>query len=94
MEKGEQVFSQAVRIDLRLMLGTREYVLLTYFSQFSSKNKAVYLEVQERHKDIQKVEETLTELANLFNDVRGCSLVQYCPFLHPRVDEYPGRTAG
>ena len=34
--------------------------------------RAAYQEVQERHKDIQKIERTLTELAQLFNDVCGC----------------------
>jgi len=32
-------------------------------------SKAVYREVQERHKDIQKIERTLAELAQLFNDM-------------------------
>jgi len=32
-------------------------------------SKAAYREVQERHKDIQKIERTLTELAQLFNDM-------------------------
>ena len=31
--------------------------------------KSAYREVQERHADIQKIERTLTELAQLFNDV-------------------------
>jgi syntaxin 1B/2/3 len=34
-------------------------------------SKAAYREVQERHKDIQKIERTLAELAQLFNDVCG-----------------------
>jgi len=32
-------------------------------------SKAAYREVQERHKDIQKIERTLSELAQLFNDM-------------------------
>jgi len=32
-------------------------------------SRAAYREVQERHKDIQKIERTLTELAQLFNDM-------------------------
>lgn len=32
-------------------------------------SKAAYREVQERHKDILKIEKTITELAQLFNDV-------------------------
>jgi len=31
--------------------------------------KSAYREVQERHEDIKKIEKTLTELANLFNDM-------------------------
>jgi syntaxin 1B/2/3 len=31
--------------------------------------KSAYREVQERHEDIKKIERTLTELAQLFNDV-------------------------
>ena len=31
--------------------------------------KSAYREVQERHEDIKKIEKTLTELAQLFNDV-------------------------
>ena len=38
-------------------------------------SKAAYTEVQERHKDIQKIERTLAELAQLFNDVRNWSLI-------------------
>jgi len=32
-------------------------------------SRAAYREVQERHADIQKIERTLTELAQLFNDM-------------------------
>ncbi|KAG8861193.1 Plasma membrane t-SNARE, secretory vesicle fusion [Tulasnella sp. 330] len=32
-------------------------------------SKAAYQEVQERHRDIQKIERTITELAQLFNDM-------------------------
>ncbi len=32
--------------------------------------RSAYREVQERHADIKKIERTLTELAQLFNDVR------------------------
>jgi syntaxin 1B/2/3 len=34
------------------------------------KHSAAYREVQQRHQDIQRIEQTLTELAQLFNDVR------------------------
>jgi syntaxin 1B/2/3 len=32
-------------------------------------SRAAYREVQERHEDIKRIEKTLTELAQLFNDV-------------------------
>jgi len=35
--------------------------------------KAAYREVQERHEDIKRIEQTITELAQLFNDV--CSSI-------------------
>lgn len=35
--------------------------------------QSAYREVQERHEDIRRIEKTLTELAQLFNDVRNCS---------------------
>jgi len=36
-------------------------------------SKAAYKEVQERHQDIKQIEKTITELAQLFQDV--CSLL-------------------
>lgn len=33
-------------------------------------SRAAYREVQERHEDIKRIEKTLGELAQLFNDVR------------------------
>ena len=33
--------------------------------------RSAYREVQERHEDIKRIERTLTELAQLFNDVSG-----------------------
>lgn len=38
-------------------------------SRFTS-SRAAYREVQERHEDIKRIERTLAELAQLFNDVR------------------------
>ncbi|KAG8932363.1 Plasma membrane t-SNARE, secretory vesicle fusion [Tulasnella sp. 417] len=38
-------------------------------SQRYDQSKAAYNEVRERHKDIQKIEQTITELAQLFNDM-------------------------
>lgn len=34
-------------------------------------SRAAYREVQNRHEDLKKIEKTLTELAQLFNDVRA-----------------------
>lgn len=34
-------------------------------------SRAAYREVQERHEDIKRIEKTLGELAQLFNDVRS-----------------------
>jgi syntaxin 1B/2/3 len=34
-------------------------------------SRAAYREVQERHEDIKRIEKTLAELAQLFNDVRS-----------------------
>jgi syntaxin 1B/2/3 len=34
-------------------------------------SRVAYREVQERHEEIKRIEQTLTELAQLFNDV-GC----------------------
>jgi len=36
-------------------------------------SRAAYREVQERHEDIKRIERTLGELAQLFNDVRPWS---------------------
>ena len=36
--------------------------------------KSAYREVQERHRDILKIEKTITELAQLFNDVSAVDL--------------------
>ena len=54
--------------------GTYSYVVV--ISQLMSSNrmgaaKSAYREVQERHEDIKRIEKTLTELAQLFNDVSG-----------------------
>jgi t-SNARE complex subunit (syntaxin) len=42
-----------------------------------SESRAAYREVQDRHADIQRIERTLEELAQLFNDVRH-SCTAYC----------------
>jgi hypothetical protein len=52
-------------------------------------SKTAYREVQERHEEIKKIEQTLTELAQLFNDVSfqpcfyawSCNNIIYrCPY--------------
>lgn len=40
---------------------------------------AAYREVQERHEDIKRIERTITELAQLFNDVRTSPAVTIRP---------------
>lgn len=37
-------------------------------------SRAAYREVQERHQDIQRIEQTIAELAQLFNDVRPAAI--------------------
>jgi len=55
-------------------------------------SRAAYREVQERHQDIKRIEQTIAELAQLFNDVsfriRG-EVGYLCSF----SDEYDGRAA-
>jgi len=44
-----------------------------------TESRAAYREVQERHEDIKRIEQTLAELAQLFNDVRissRCTLLR------------------
>lgn len=56
--------------------------------------RSAYKEVQERHEDIKRIERTLTELAQLFNDVSRCwkheELIQVLNGLD--ADEHYGRT--
>lgn len=54
-------------------------------------SRAAYREVQERHADIQKIERTLTELAQLFNDVRKLHTWRRI-LLTGYSDEHIGRT--
>lgn len=37
-------------------------------------SRAAYREVQARHQDIQRIEQTIAELAQLFNDVRPAAM--------------------
>lgn len=43
-----------------------------------TESRAAYREVQERHEDIKRIERTLAELAQLFNDVRGLLSFAFC----------------
>ena len=53
-----------------------------------------YREVQDRHHDIQKIERTLEELAQLFNDVSKTFVFPYDIRTHPRrADVGIGRSA-
>ena len=53
-------------------------------------SRAAYREVQERHQDIQRIEQTIAELAQLFNDV--CRLGMYgVVSLSFTSDEHYGR---
>lgn len=68
--QGGQIFSQAVSNCFAPVAGL---TLLT-ISQLMNSNRygesrAAYREVQERHEDIKKIERTMAELAQLFNDV-------------------------
>jgi t-SNARE complex subunit (syntaxin) len=58
-------------------------------------SRAAYREVQERHEDIKRIEKTLGELAQLFNDVSvRISRVLAADSLPWDTDERPRRTAG
>ena len=54
-------------LDQRLLLTNLQLMNSNRYGE----SRAAYREVQERHADIQKIERTLTELAQLFNDVRS-----------------------
>jgi Syntaxin len=71
-DQGGQIFSQAVRLTLSFLLFE---VFSDIFYQLMNSNRygesrAAYREVQERHEDIKRIERTIAELAQLFNDVR------------------------
>ena len=51
-------------------------------------SRAAYREVQERHEDIKRIERTLTELAQLFNDVCFPMPPVYNSVLIQEIDEY------
>jgi hypothetical protein len=68
-------------------------------SQLMSSNRygesrAAYREVQERHEDIKRIEKTLGELAQLFNDVGARTLqILASDLMVWDADECPRRTA-
>jgi len=83
-EQGGQIFSQAVCIDVFI---NPENQINSYFVQLLNSrytdSRAAYREVQERHEDIKRIEQTLAELAQLFNDV--CSIFYFFLALGPCV---------
>lgn len=52
-------------------------------------SRAAYREVQERHEDIKRIESTLAELAQLFNDVTIDLLCDQVLALILGIDERP-----
>lgn len=69
-DQGGEIFSQAVSI----LLNEVVVLILMCISQLLNSNRygearTAYREVQERHEDIKRIEKTITELAQLFNDV-------------------------
>jgi hypothetical protein len=57
-------------------------------------SRAAYREVQERHQDIQRIEKTLGELAQLFNDVRMQTYLSHADGDRTSADERSCRTTG
>ena len=58
-------------------------------------SRAAYREVQERHADIKRIEKTLTELAQLVNDVRNGEIFASQNSLIVRtLDEHRAGTTG
>lgn len=60
-------------------------------------SRVAYREVQERHEEIKRIEQTLTELAQLFNDVRErfslSSGTGFWKLTTNATDEHHGRAA-
>ena len=50
-------------------------------------SRAAYREVQERHEDIKRIEKTLAELAQLFNDVCSIPFLFWVGMSKPYTDE-------
>jgi syntaxin 1B/2/3 len=75
-DQGGQIFSQAVSsVDVLLCMGMfwTRYQLMS--SNRYGESRAAYREVQERHEDIKRIERTIAELAQLFNDVCSFALI-------------------
>ena len=67
---GAQIFTQAVS-GIARHFGRHElnmYIQLSSSTRYGE-SRLAFREVQDRHQDIQKIERTLEELAQLFNDV-------------------------
>ena len=67
---GAQIFTQAVS-GISRSVGKHEFIMFIQLSSSTryGESRLAFREVQDRHQDIQKIERTLEELAQLFNDV-------------------------
>ena len=71
------MMTKAERYSVRLWVSCRIQIVASMLideSQLLNSNRygearTAYREVQERHEDIKRIEKTITELAQLFNDV-------------------------
>jgi syntaxin 1B/2/3 len=68
-DSGGQIFSQAVCAVWYTPLCSRSLIVAQLMNNRYGESRAAYREVQERHEDIKRIEKTLAELAQLFNDV-------------------------
>ena len=80
--QGDRIFEQAVCRPQQLSSLTEQLVNSNRFGDA----RAAYREVQERNVEIRKIEQTLTELAAMFNDVR--------PRHRSRLAHWPDGAAG
>ena len=77
---GDQIFAQAVspRVSITVM-STSDFLPQLTSSTRYGESRAAYREVQDRHEDIRRIEQTLEELAQLFNDVMCFSPLDFPP---------------
>jgi len=68
-EQGGQIFSQAVSLLFESYYRSSVIHNWQLMNSRYTESRAAYREVQERHEDIKRIEKTLGELAQLFNDV-------------------------